>query len=161
MARLDLAVVIPGVLALGPAPRVAELGALERAGITAVLSLQEDLEAAPPPAALRGRLEWARVPLADGHAGGSLRLDQLRTAVEQLRRWREAGHMSYVHCYAGVGRAPTVCAAYLIASEGFSLGEALARVKRARPVASPTVQQLLVLAEFARQSREWSNDSAR
>lgn len=147
---LDLAIVIPGVLALGPAPRPGELGALEQAGITAILSLQEDLEAAPPPAAVRGRLAWARVPLADGHAGGSLRLDQLRAAVEQIRRWRQEGQTVYVHCYAGVGRAPTVCAAYLITSERLGLGEALARVKRARPTTSPTVQQLRVLAEFAR-----------
>ena len=150
----DIAVVIPGQLALGPAPRPSDLGRLERAGVTAILSLQEDLEAAPLPVAVRDRLEWARVPLADGHAGGSISIEQLREAVDQLRRWREAGHMVYVHCYAGVGRAPTVCAAYLVESERLSLGEALARVKRARPVASPTVQQLLTLAEFARRAHE-------
>lgn len=148
----DLAVVIPNTLAVGPAPRPGQLGALARAGVTAILSLQEELEAAPP-APLGGRLAWARVPLADGHAGGSLRLDQLRAAVAQIRRWRDEGQMVYVHCYAGIGRSPTVCAAYLIAHEGLGLGEALARVKRARPVASPTVQQLLILAEFARQVR--------
>jgi atypical dual specificity phosphatase len=151
---VGISILLPGQLALGPWPDLSGLAHLERAGVTAVLSLQEPSEAPDPPATFRSRFRWARVPVADGHAGGTIRLSQLRRAVETIRCWREAGEMVYVHCYAGVGRAPTVCAAYLVAAEGLRLGEALARVKRARPLASPTAQQLLVLADFARQAQE-------
>ena len=78
----------------------------------------------------------------------SRRLSELARAVEQLRRWLDRGHRVYVHCYMGVGRAPTVCAAYLAATEGLALGEALERVRAARPTASPTAQQLVVLARY-------------
>ena len=148
-----IAVLIPGQLALGPCPGSASFAQLQQAGISAILCLQEASECPEPSEPSHRGMRWARVPVADGHAGGSIRIEQLHQAVDQIRRWRDDGQMVYVHCYAGIGRAPTVCAAYLIESEGLSLGEALARVKQARPASSPTVQQLLVLAEFARLRR--------
>jgi hypothetical protein len=148
-----IAVLVPGQLALGPCPGEASLAELREAGISAILCLQELSECPAPPKTLLRGLHWARVPVADGHAGGSIRLEQLRRAVDQIQRWRDEGRMVYVHCYAGIGRAPTVCAAYLIESEGLGLGAALARVKRARPAASPTAQQLLVLSEFVRRRK--------
>jgi protein-tyrosine phosphatase len=154
-----IGVLIPGQLALGPSPGAVSFEQLAAVGISAILCLQEVGECPAPSEPSQLGMRWARVPVADGHAGGAIGLDQLRRAVAQIRRWREEGRMVYVHCYAGIGRAPTVCAAYLAACEGSSLGEALARVKQARPLASPTAQQLLVLAEFVRRSRQ-ETDSA-
>jgi protein-tyrosine phosphatase len=72
----------------------------------------------------------------------------LAKAVEQLRVWTENGEAVYLHCYLGIGRAPTVGAAFLASAYELSLGEALARIKAARPRASPTAQQLVVLAGY-------------
>ena len=143
-----VSIVVPGELTLGPAPNEALLAQLAEHGVTAVLSLQETGEARAPSAAVRRRLRWVRVPLADGHAGGSMDPALLARAVEQLRAWRADGHLTYLHCYMGIGRAPTVAAAYLAAEHGLALGEALARVRAARPRASPTAQQLLILARY-------------
>jgi protein-tyrosine phosphatase len=155
---VEISILVPGQLALGAWPDGPGVEGLARAGVTAVLSLQEPSEAPDPSPEFRRQFHWARVPVADGHAGGAISPRQLRQAVERIRRWRDDGEMVYVHCYAGVGRAPTVCAAFLIASEGLRLGEALARVKRARPLTSPTAQQLVVLAEFARQVAAGRNE---
>lgn len=43
----------------------------------------------------------------------------------------------YVHCNAGICRAPAVVLGYLCHHEGMSFGEALRQIQIARPIASP------------------------
>ena len=151
--RLRPAVLLPGELLVGPSPNVIaglfeQLAAL---GVTAILSLQEELEAAPPLPEQRQPFVWRRIPVADGHAGGAMSLRQLALAVAQIQVWREQREVVYVHCHAGMGRSPTVAAAYLAATRGLPLGEAIARVRAARTCTSPTAQQLLTLAAYVNQ----------
>lgn len=151
--RLTPAVLLPGELLVGPSPNASAglLKHLAALGVTAILSLQEELEAATPLPEQRRRFVWRRIPVADGHAGGAISIRQLALAVAQIRVWREQQEVVYVHCHAGMGRAPTVAAAYLAATRGLPFGEALARVRAARACTSPTAQQLLTLAAYVNQ----------
>jgi protein-tyrosine phosphatase len=54
----------------------------------------------------------------------------------------------YVHCSAGVGRAPTMVAAYLVRT-GLSPEQAWARIRQARPFVRPTPPQIEQLERFA------------
>ena len=63
------------------------------------------------------------------------------------------GGKIYVHCGVGVGRAPTLAAAYLI-STGLTPDDALRAISAVRPFVHLTVSQRAVLDEFARYWRE-------
>jgi protein-tyrosine phosphatase len=142
---LNYSWILPGRLAVGETPvTLAELVSL---GFRGVLNLQERSEPQceePPPEGLSCR----QVPIRDGIVGGVPSLDQLESAVEALRNLIDAGLPTYVHCYAGVGRSPTVCMAYLARIEGLSPDAAYRRVASAHPPTAPTEGQLWALAEF-------------
>ena len=60
------------------------------------------------------------------------------------------GGAVYVHCYAGVSRAPTLVMAYLMGHAGLSLRQALSECVRARPQVRPNpgfIRQLEVYGE--------------
>ncbi len=59
------------------------------------------------------------------------------------------GGKVYVHCGVGVGRAPTLAAAYLI-STGLTPDDALRGIRAVRPFVHLTASQRAVLDEFAR-----------
>jgi protein-tyrosine phosphatase len=58
------------------------------------------------------------------------------------------GGVVYVHCGSGVGRAPTMVAAYLI-STGMAPEQAWACIQAVRPFIRPTPPQLEQIARFA------------
>lgn len=58
------------------------------------------------------------------------------------------GGKVYIHCGVGVGRAPTMAAAYLI-STGLTPQHALQKIQQARPFIHLTAAQRAVLDEFA------------
>jgi protein-tyrosine phosphatase len=108
-------------------------------GVSVVLCLQDDadlgrkgldlgeLKRAYEKAALR----FHRVPLADGDA--EMLVAQLDATVTWLARCIEAGDEVYVHCNAGLNRAPTVAVAYLHVHHGLALLRARDLVKSRRP----------------------------
>ena len=57
-----------------------------------------------------------------------------------------------VHCGAGLGRAGTLLAAYLV-SQGCDAEEAMARVRRARPGSIETIEQEQAVREYAERRR--------
>ena len=67
-------------------------------------------------------------------------LDQLRQGVKFISEEVERGGMVYIHCAAGIGRAPTMAAAYFI-STGLTPAQAWAKIKRVRPFIRPTPGQ--------------------
>ena len=77
---------------------------------------------------------------------------QLRSGVEFIRRAVEQGGQVYVHCAMGVGRAPTMAAAYLI-STGMSPEQAITTIQRVRPFIKMTQSQLEALKQVAAESR--------
>ncbi len=85
------------------------------------------------------------LPTRDDHAPT---LDQLRAGVTFIGQSVERGGKVYVHCASGVGRAPTMAAAYLVGS-GLSTQQAWALIRQARPFIKPTPPQLEALERFA------------
>lgn len=75
-------------------------------------------------------------------------IEQLREGVRFIRAALSSGGKVYIHCLAGVGRAPSMAIAYLV-SEGVPLSEASAQVRAARPFIDFTDEQLARLEEFA------------
>lgn len=74
-------------------------------------------------------------------------VDDLIKGAEFVRNEIENGGKVYIHCGVGVGRAPTMTAAYLITT-GLSPNEALQKIKRVRPFIHLTNKQRRVLDEF-------------
>lgn len=74
-------------------------------------------------------------------------LDDLRKGAAFMTRVIDAGGKVYVHCAGGVGRAPTMAAAYLI-TQGMSLDDAIALIQRGRPYVDVLPDQYARLREF-------------
>jgi protein-tyrosine phosphatase len=73
---------------------------------------------------------WA--PISDISMAPSL--DWLRKQVEFVDEQRRAGRTTYVHCFAGISRAGMVVTAYLMQKNGWSRDEAIAYVRKNRPI---------------------------
>jgi protein-tyrosine phosphatase len=58
--------------------------------------------------------------------------------------------VAYIHCGAGISRAPTAAAAYAIWAHGLCAADALALVRAGRPSARPNVG-------FVRALRAWED----
>lgn len=62
----------------------------------------------------------------------------LPDAVAALASLQAAGHRTYVHCTAGMGRAPLVVLGYLTLVERIDPEEAICKILEGRPVAVPS-----------------------
>jgi len=135
------AVILPDLL-IGEYPTPDDAPWLRTAhGVTAVLNLQDDADLASKALDLR-ELEQAyrtnevgfhHLPIADGDMQAlAVRLDEV---VERLRTLLAAGERVYLHCNAGLNRAPTVAIAYLHAQHGLSLTAAREHVRQRRQCA--------------------------
>ncbi|MBP1912398.1 protein-tyrosine phosphatase family protein [Thermococcus stetteri] len=75
----------------------------------------------------------------------------------QILRWIEervkGGKRVLIHCMGGLGRSGTVAVAWLMYSRGLSLREALMEVRKKRPGAVETWEQMEVLQELERHLR--------
>jgi protein-tyrosine phosphatase len=137
-ARPGLSVIRPALL-VGEYPTPEDVAWLvERHGVTAVVSLQDDGDlaskglrlAALERAYRENRVAFHRVPVPDGDDRNlAVRLGEI---VDLLRELIEAGGRVYLHCNAGLNRAPTVAIAYLRVHEGLPLDAARDDVKRRR-----------------------------
>ncbi len=118
--------------------------AMQNHGITAIVNLREtrfsDVEAGIAGARHLHLATTDNTPPS---------LADLMRGVEFAREEIASGGMVYIHCGVGVGRAPTLTAAYLI-STGMSAPEALQRIKAVRPFIHLTASQRAVLDEFER-----------
>ncbi|PSO50885.1 MAG: phosphatase [Cyanobacteria bacterium SW_9_44_58] len=146
--------IIPNRLAVGSFPTQSyEISYLSRAGITSVLCLTEPQEI-PVPQQVYNRFVWRNIAIPDGATGGVPKVEQFQQACAILSRWHHNGHVVYVHCLAGVGRAPSICIAYLAQMEGISLQEALGKVQERHPPTYPDSAQIEVLQAFLALSQE-------
>ena len=136
--RPELAIILPNLL-VGEYPAVEDADWLRTAHhVTAVFSLQDDFDLASKGLDLheleqtyRGHgLEFHRVPVPDCDAETFAGLlDQIVTLLGDLLR---RGNRVYLHCNAGMNRAPTVAIAYLHAEHGLTLDAARDLVKNRR-----------------------------
>lgn len=111
-------------------------------GVRAVLSMQAEREdhfaGEPPERALRLLVPDFTAPS----------LEQLGEGVAFIAAAHAAGLPVFVHCHAGVGRAPIMAAAHLIVSRSLGHSEALAHVRITRPIIAPNLAQVSRLREF-------------
>lgn len=113
---------------------------LHERGVDAVVSLQgERLDAMTH---LRAHL-W--LPSHDGRPPDR---GQLVLGVRFIRAQVAHGAKVYIHCHAGVGRAPTLAAAYLV-STGVAPADAIAAVRAIRPWIRMNSRQRAAVHELA------------
>ncbi len=146
-SRPDLSIICPELL-IGAYPRARDVGWLRSTHqVSAVLSLQDDADLASKglnlnelgAAYARHGVRFHRMPVPDGDCTVfAARLDQIVAALSERLR---DGHCVYLHCNAGMNRAPTVAVAYLHVSRGWSLAAARDYVK-ARRACVPYMQML-------------------
>lgn len=135
-------------LYIGSHPRtINDIERLRReAGITAVLNIHTDddmrsvnLDFPPLEAHYRAcTVILRRSPMVEEQL--ELRA-KLCHAIQALDELLAEGHTVYLHCTAGIGRAPTVAIGYLHTCLGWDWDEAIAHVKLARQCA-PHVEAL-------------------
>jgi predicted protein tyrosine phosphatase len=77
--------------------------------------------------------------------------EQLQAGVKFITEQIAQGHGVYIHCGVGVGRAPTLAAAYLV-STGMTPEAAWARLRAVRPFIWPNRRQRASVEQFA---QEW------
>lgn len=111
-------------------------------GITAVVNLRTEFDDAragivPP--------RYLHLPTTDDEPPT---LEQLREGAAFIAEEVARGGAVYVHCGAGVGRAATMAAAYLV-STGLTPDEAWARIRAVRPFIRPRPRQLAQIEQFA------------
>ena len=120
-----------------------DVHALVGAGISVIINLQQEQQDI---FARDERLDgYLWLPAPDGQAPT---LEQLHMGVGFLRGAISNGKGVFVHCKAGQGRAPLLCACYLI-QLGHSPLQAMALLRAARPATMLTGPQNLALREFA------------
>jgi protein-tyrosine phosphatase len=120
---------------------------LHELGLRAVLSLQAEridtFHGAPPERALR-------LPVPDFYPPT---IEQLREGVAFIEQAHADQLPVYIHCHAGIGRAPLTTAAFLIA-KGLNSDQALAAIRRVRPIIDLNQRQLERLREWEQAHRE-------
>lgn len=126
-------------LLIGEYPRIEDIDWLKSAhAVTAVHNLQDDDDlrlygldlGSLMDTYAQASIRMVRTPIPDGSADQfSLHLER---ALGDLKALTEAGERVYLHCNAGLNRAPTVAIAFMRAYRGMSLDEALAHVKKRR-----------------------------
>jgi protein-tyrosine phosphatase len=141
---------IDPALWLGGQPSDAGLRWLAERGVTAVVNLRSEHDYAALAEGVRvpesdARLRYLHLPIDDNTAP-PLRL--LEAGVDLIREARAAGGRAYVHCWEGLGRGPTLAAAFFV-SDGLGPVEAWQRVRRVRPFVRPTEGQLEAVRRFA------------
>ena len=130
---------ISPLLLIGEYPRLEDIEWLKREfAITVVHNLQDDEdlrihdlhERTLAQACDAHGIRFVRTPIQDGSADAMA--ERLQAALDDLARLVQPGERVYMHCNAGLNRAPTLAIAYLRAFCNMSLNEALAHVKERR-----------------------------
>ena len=138
----NISEVIPG-LYVGGQQTKRGLHQMRALGITAVVNMREESDDAARGVALDHYL-W--LPITDDAAP---ELEDLERGSHFIEAQLFAGRGVYVHCAAGVGRAPTQAAAYLVYM-GKTPDDAWSIVRDGRPFIRPTPPQIDVIKAYAR-----------
>lgn len=117
---------------------------MEEQGITAVVNMRiefDDRQAGIAPE------HYLHLPTIDNTPPT---LDDLRRGAEFIEGQLSAGGEVYVHCEAGVGRAPSMAAAYLVLCQGVPPQRAWDQIRETRPFIRPTLSQIEQIVELGR-----------
>jgi protein-tyrosine phosphatase len=124
-------------------PQFRELGKrrLESLGINGCVNMREEFDDRTHGLALAN---YCYLPTPDDHAPTLAQLEQGITFIRQIVR--EGGRV-YIHCHGGIGRAPTLAAAYFV-GQGLTLDEAILLIRRSRPFIKIMPAQMEQLRQF-------------
>lgn len=111
----------------------------QQLGVSSVLCLQDDIDLAGKALSLSdlvqayggARIDFHHHPVPDGEQ--AIFSERLPAIVARLAELIARKATVYVHCNAGMNRAPTVAVAYLHEHEGMALGAARDFVKQRHP----------------------------
>jgi len=115
---------------------------LEKSGITASVSLRAEYDDASYDLQMP---DYSYLPTIDNTAPT---MEQLQEGVNFMRDVIAQEGIVYVHCGSGVGRSPTLVAAYLMAEVDHTVDEAVAQIMDARPFVRILPSQLERLEEY-------------
>jgi dual specificity MAP kinase phosphatase len=116
--------------------------ALQEEGITGVVNMRVEYDDAAHGLALE---RYCHLPTVDDDSPSA---EHLQKGVDFITGVVAEGGKVYIHCKGGIGRAPTMAAAYLV-SQGMGLDDALATIKQARPFIHITSPQMAALRRYA------------
>lgn len=128
---------------LGGQPAASALTDLARAGVTGVVNMRDEYDYESELDGLN--LHYLRLATIDNTPPS---LEHLKQGVEFIRREIDAGGSVYIHCWGGLGRGPTMVAAYFV-SQGMPSGDAWDKIRAIRPFIRPTQGQITQIQKFA------------
>jgi len=128
---------------LGGQPRAARMRQLAARGITAVVNMRSEYDY--PVETQWGALEYLYLPTTDNTAPS---LEHLREGVAFIKEEIARGGKIYIHCWEGLGRGPTMVAAYFI-SLGLSPAAAVDKIREVRGFIHLTPEQVEQLTTYA------------
>lgn len=143
---------ITSQLYVGGQHRAHGWASMQARGITAVLNLRREWDDAAKGIAPE---QYLQLPTKDNTPPS---LDDLREGVRFIQEQIDTGGSVYVHCGVGVGRAPTMAAAYLV-TLGMTPEEAWRHIRRVRPFIWPLRGQVRQVQQFAAEHLERMNAS--
>ncbi len=126
---------------VGPQFRQSGKHRLEALRISASLNLRAEFDDRVRHLELR---QHCYLPTEDDHAPT---LAQLEQGIQFIQQIVGLGGCVYIHCRGGIGRAPTMTAAYLI-DQGATLDEAICMIKKTRPFIKIMPLQMQRLTQF-------------
>ena len=127
---------------------------LKDKGVTAILTLTEE----PLPSDWTRGIESRHISLSD-HA--ALSATQMRLGADYIASALSEGKVVLVHCLAGKGRTGCVLAAYMMAYEGKTAGQALSELRSMRGGSVEPPQERNVVEFEAEALRGWSSRAPR
>lgn len=101
-----------------------------------------------PPRWIPPGIQYMHVPTPDMTAPNHERLD---ATADFIASQIDKGHPVAVHCAAGLGRAGTVLACYLIKHEGYTAERAIREIRGKRPGSIQSAEQETAVGFFAKQ----------
>ena len=140
-------------LYVGPQHRASGKRALAQAGIAYILNMRSEFDddaqgltpdTPPGSSPSDAPAAYCHLPTPDDEAPSMAHLAEGIAFIESAL---DSGGKVYIHCSAGVGRAPTMAAAYLI-RRGYGADDALDLIRSARPFISITPPQMQRLREL-------------
>ncbi|NJK63607.1 MAG: dual specificity protein phosphatase family protein [Synechococcaceae cyanobacterium SM2_3_1] len=146
MTPLEIDWVIPGKLALGRAPQVADIEVLAKYEIRVILSLCYPQECRLSPQ-FQLIFRQGYVSLPDSCYRQPLSPQRILQAALVIHRSVSRHLPIYVHCREGIERSPLICMTYLCLYRHVSLPQAMRWLKDVHPASAPTSTQLRVLRE--------------
>ncbi len=132
---------------VGPQYRARGKAKLVRNGIRAGLNLRVEFDDAAYNLAMP---HYCHLPTVDDTPPS---LEHLQQGIEFIDQAVKSGEKVYIHCAGGIGRAPTMAAAYFI-SQGDDLAGALSHIRAVRPFIRIMPSQMKQLEKLEFQLRD-------